>query len=173
MAQPLPPPDDYVVMGRVAAPYAVKGWLKLKTFTEHLDSLLDYEVWQIGKGGDWKPYRLLDGRIHGQTLLASLEGVNDRTAAEALVGKDVAVSREEMPEADEDEWYWDDLIGLQVVNLAGEALGRVDGLLETGANDVLQVRDGETERLLPFVEAVVKEVDLEAGRVVVDWGLDY
>lgn len=160
-------------MGRVVAPYAVRGWIKLQTFTEYLDSLLDYPVWRIGKDGDWRDYRVLDGKVHGQYLMASLEGVGDRSAAEALMGLDVAVLREEMPEAEEDEYYWDDLIGLEVVNLAGEALGRVEGLLETGANDVLQVRDGETERLLPFVDAVVKEVDLEAGRLVVDWGLDY
>jgi 16S rRNA processing protein RimM len=160
-------------MGRVVAPYAVKGWIKLQTYTEYLDSLLDYEVWRLGRNGNWRDYRLLDGKVHGQTLMASLEGVGDRTAAEALMGLDVAVLRQEMPEAEEDEYYWDDLVGLDVVNLAGEALGRVAGLLETGANDVLQVRDGERERLIPFVEAVVKEVDLEAGRLVVDWGLDY
>ena len=160
-------------MGRVVAPYAVRGWIKLQTFTEYLDSLLDYPVWRLGKDGRWRDYRVLDGKIHGQYLMAGLEGVEDRTAAEALMGLDVPVLREEMPEADEDEYYWDDLIGLDVVNLAGEVLGRVEGLLETGANDVLQVRDGETERLLPFVDAVVKEVDLEAGRLLVDWGLDY
>lgn len=160
-------------MGRVVAPYAVKGWIKLQTYTEYLDSLLDYEVWRLGRNGNWRDYRLLDGKVHGQTLLASLEGVGDRTAAEALVGLDVAVLRQEMPEAEEDEYYWDDLVGLDVVNLAGETLGRVAGLLETGANDVLQVRDGDRERLIPFVEAVVKEVDLEAGRLLVDWGLDY
>ena len=160
-------------MGRVVAPYAVKGWIKLQTYTEYLDSLLDYEVWRLGRNGNWRDYRLLDGKVHGQTLLASLEGVGDRTAAEALMGLDVAVLRQEMPEAEEDEYYWDDLVGLDVVNLAGETLGRVAGLLETGANDVLQVRDGDRERLIPFVEAVVKEVDLEAGRPLVDWGLDY
>lgn len=160
-------------MGRVVAPYAVKGWLKLQTFTEYSDSLLDYPVWRVGRGERWDTCRLLDGKVHGQYLLASLEGVADRTAAEALVGQEVAVLREEMPEADEDEWYWDDLIGLDVVNLADQPLGQVQGLLETGANDVLQVRDGERERLIPFVDAVVKTVDLEAGRLVVDWGLDY
>ncbi|KAF0098765.1 MAG: 16S rRNA processing protein RimM [bacterium] len=160
-------------MGRIVAPYAVRGWVRLRTYTEYQDSLLDYEVWRIGRDGDWRDYRLLDGRIHGQSLVASLEGVHDRSAAEALMGLDVAVPRGAMPEADEDEYYWDDLIGLQVVNLAGQTLGRVEGLLETGANDVLQVRDAERERLIPFVEAVVKEVDLEAGRLLVDWGLDY
>jgi 16S rRNA processing protein RimM len=127
-------------MGRIVAPYAVKGWIKLQTYTEYLDSLLDYRVWRVGKDGNWRDYRLLDGKVHNEYLLASLEGVNDRDAAEALMGRDVAVLREEMPEADEDEYYWDELIGLDVVNIQGQALGRVVGLLETGANDVLQVQ---------------------------------
>ncbi len=159
-------------MGRVVAPYAVKGWLKLQTFTEHLDSLLDYEVWRVGRNGSWRDYRVLDGKVHGQYLLASLAGVADRDAAETLMGMDVAVLREEMPEAEEGEYYWDELIGLEVANIQGEALGRVTGLLETGANDVLQVQ-GERMRLIPFVEAYIQSVDLEAGRIVVDWGLDW
>lgn len=159
-------------MGRVVAPYAVKGWLKLQTFTEYQDGLLDYEIWRVGRDGNWRDYRVLDGKVHGQYLLASLEGVTDRDAAEALMGMDVAVLREEMPEAEEDEYYWDELIGLDVENIQGEALGRVSGLLETGANDVLQVQ-GERMRLIPFVEAYIQSVDLEAGKIVVDWGSDW
>ena len=159
-------------MGRIVAPYAVKGWVKLHTFTEYLDSLLDYEVWRVGREGNWRDCRVLDGKVHGQYLLASLEGVTDRDAAEAMQGMDVAVLREEMPEAEEDEYYWDELIGLDVENIQGEALGRVTGLLETGANDVLQVQ-GERMRLIPFVESYIQSVDLEAGRIVVDWGMDW
>ncbi len=159
-------------MGRVVAPYAVQGWLKLQTFTEYPDSLLDYEVWHLGGNGNWREYRLLDGKLHSNYLLARLEGVNDRTAAEALQGMEVAVLRDEFPEPDEDEFYWDELIGLEVVNTEGESLGKVQGLLETGAHDVLQVM-GERERLIPFVEAFIREVDVAAGRIVVAWGPDY
>ncbi len=159
-------------MGRVVAPYAIKGWIKLQTFTEDLDGLLDYPVWRLGRNGNWREYRLLDGKVHGQYLLAGLEGVNDRDASEALQGMEVAVLREEMPEADEDEYYWDELVGLEVTNIQGEALGRVVGLLETGAHDVLQVQ-GERMRLIPFVEVYIQSVDVAAGRIVVDWGLDW
>jgi 16S rRNA processing protein RimM len=159
-------------MGRIVAPYAIKGWIKLQTFTEHLDGLLGYPVWHLGREGNWREYRLLDGKVHGQTLLASLEGVNDRDASEALQGMEVAVLRNEMPEADEDEYYWDELVGLAVANIQGEALGRVVGLLETGAHDVLQVQ-GERMRLIPFVEAYIQSVDVAAGTIVVDWGLDW
>lgn len=159
-------------MGRVVAPYAIKGWIKLQTFTEDLDGLLDYPVWRLGRNGNWREYRLLDGKVHGQYLLAGLEGVNDRDASEALQGMEVAVLREETPEADEDEYYWDELVGLEVTNIQGEALGRVVGLLETGAHDVLQVQ-GERMRLIPFVEVYIQSVDVAAGRIVVDWGLDW
>lgn len=159
-------------MGRVAAPYAVKGWIKVQTFTEYLDSLLDYPVWQLGKKTGWQEYRVLEAKVHSNHLVAQLEGVNDRTQAEALQGLEIAVGRDELPEAEEDEYYWDDLIGLDVVNLDGVNLGKVTGLLETGAHDVLEV-EGDKKHLIPFTEPIVIEVDISAGRIKVDWGVDY
>ncbi|HRH80270.1 MAG TPA: ribosome maturation factor RimM [Thiobacillaceae bacterium] len=159
-------------MGRIAAPYAVKGWVKIQPYTEYLDSLLDYPVWHLGKAGKWREYGVLEARVHGATLIASLDGVADREQAQALAGMELAVPREEMPAAEDGEYYWDDLIGMRVVNLAGEDLGRVEGLLETGAHDVMRVL-GERERLIPFTAPIVRAVDVEAGRIEVDWGSDY
>lgn len=164
-------------MGRVAAPYAISGWLKIQPFTEHIDSLLEYPQWHVGKNGQWRAYRLLEGKVHGQTLLVSLEGLNDRNVAEAMQGFEIAVARADFPQPDEGEYYWDQLTGLEVVNLQGESLGRVVGVLETGAQEVLKVQ-GELdakpkERLIPFVAALVHTVDLASRRIVVDWGLDY
>jgi 16S rRNA processing protein RimM len=163
-------------MGRVAAPYAVQGWIKIQPFTEQLNSLLDYDSWWLGheegRKAGWREYRLLEGKVHGQTLLARLEGVNDRSASEALQGLKVAVDRAEFPEAEGGEYYWDDLVGTAVVNTEGVSLGRVEGLLETGAHDVLRVV-GERERLIPFVGAYVREVDLKGGRILVEWGADW
>jgi 16S rRNA processing protein RimM len=165
-------PEDMMVMGRISAPYAVRGWIKIQPQTAYLDSLLDYPVWYLGRQGKWQSFRLLEGKVHTQYLLAHLDGMDDRDAAEAVMGMEIAVRRADMPEAEDGEYYWDDLIGLEVVNSEGAALGQVSGLLETGAHDVLQVK-GERERLIPFVDAYVREVDLEGGRIVVDWGLDY
>jgi 16S rRNA processing protein RimM len=116
---------------------------------------------------------VVEAKIHSNHLIAQLEGVNDRNAAEALQGHEVAVAREELPAAEEDEYYWDDLIGLEVVNLAGESLGKVKTLLETGAHDILKIVDAEQERLIPFTDPIVREVDADAGRIVVDWGKDW
>jgi 16S rRNA processing protein RimM len=173
VAQNPSPPDDLVIMGRVAAPYAVRGWVKLQTFTEHLDNLLDYPVWHVGKGGNWRAYEVVEAKVHSNHLIAQLDGVDDRNAAEALQGYEVAVVRQELPAAGENEYYWDDLIGLEVVNLAGESLGKVAGLLESGAHDILKVVAGEQERLIPFTDPIVRGVDAEAGRILVDWGKDW
>lgn len=160
-------------MGRVAAPYAVRGWVKIQPYTEYLDNLLDYPVWRLGKAGRWREYAVLEAKVHGQFLLAQLEGVNDRDAAETLHGHEVAVMRAELPPAETDEYYWDDLVGLEVVNLAGDVLGRVAEMLESGAHDIMRVVAGERERLIPFVAPIVRQVDIAAGRIEVDWGTDW
>lgn len=167
-----PGEDALVVMGRISAPYAIRGWVRIQTQTEYIDSLMDYPVWHVGRSGQWRPFRLVEGKVHGQYLLAHLEGMDDRDAAEAVMGMEIAVPREDRPAAEDGEYYWDDLIGLEVVNGEGAVLGKVDALLATGAHDVLQIQ-GERERLIPFVDAFVREVDLAAKRIVVDWGLDY
>ncbi len=159
-------------MGRVAAPYGIRGWIKVQPYTEYLDGLLDYPLWRLGKAEGWRDYRLLEGRSHGQYLLAQLDGIADRDAAECLRGLEIAVARSELPAAGEGEYYWDDLVGLEVVTVSGDVLGRVSGLMETGPQDVLRVQ-GDRERLIPFTAPIVQEVDPAAGRIVVDWEADY
>lgn len=165
--------NDLVIMGFVRGAFGVRGWVKVHADTEFDDSLFDYPVWWLGRDGAWTPYNFIDGQVQTKALAAQLEGVTDRDRAESLRGMQIAVPRGEFPEPDEDEYYWNDLIGLKVKNLQGEAFGSVSDLMETGANDVLVVDDGATRRLIPFVDAVVSEVDLEAGHIVVDWGADY
>ncbi len=164
-------------MGRILGPFGVRGWVKIRTFTESLDSLVAYPVWQLGSGDQWRAIKVLETEVHAAQLVAHLEGIDDRDKAFALRGQDIAVGRDELPAARDGEYYWADLIGLDVVNLQGESLGRVDGLLETGANDVLVVKaegeSGVVERLLPYVSAIVHDVDLTGGKIRVDWGLDY
>jgi 16S rRNA processing protein RimM len=159
-------------MGQIGAPYGVQGWVKVKTFTEMLDGLLDYRVWQIGKQGQWRDVQVEDASTHGQSLVAKLAGCNDRDAAFALRGQEISVFRDEMPDPAAGEYYWEDLIGLAVINRQGMALGEVRQLIETGAHDVLVVKN-DKEHLIPFVDVYVLNVDLARGRIEVDWGLDY
>jgi 16S rRNA processing protein RimM len=145
----------------------------VKPYTEAVDSLLAFPRWLVGCPGRWQELALLSGRRHGATLLVRLEGIADRDAALARRGAEVAVLRSELPQANEGEFYWDDLVGLVVETPSGEPLGRVERLFATGANDVLVVR-GERERLIPFIPGdVVTEVDLDAGRIRVDWDPEF
>lgn len=159
-------------MGRVAAPFGVQGWVKIQPFTEEIDGLADFPRWWLGDGESWREIAVDACNAHGAVLAAKLEGCNDRDAAAALKGTQVAVPRDALPRTAKDEYYWSDLIGLAVVNLQGESLGKVSGLLETGAHDVLVVRNGQ-ERLIPFIAQYVIEADIAGGQVRVDWGLDY
>lgn len=163
-------------MGRVVAPYGIKGWIKLQTFTEAPQGLLQYAVWQMGREGSWQPRVVESAKQHGAAVVAKLEGIADREQAAALQGQRVAVSRDIFPEAGADEYYWSDLVGLAVINTAGVTLGKVSRVFGTGANDVLVVEDkvaGERERLLPFIGPVIRKVDLAGSVIVVDWEADY
>lgn len=159
-------------MGHVGVPFGVRGWVKLHAYTEYSDSLLDYPVWWVGKNGNWREVKVLDSEVHSKSLVVHLAGCDDRDAAAALRGSEIAVPRDALPKPAENEYYWSDLIGLNVLNVEQQSMGKVSGLLETGANDVLVVQ-GERERLIPFVPQVIQEVDLAAGTIRVDWGMDW
>ena len=159
-------------MGRIAAPFGVKGWTKVQPFTAATQNLLAYRNWWIGREGEWREVAVAEARVQGRAVVARLEGCDDRDAAAALRGKSVAVPREALPRTRSGEYYWSDLIGLAVVNGEARELGRIIGVLQTGANDVLVV-EGERERLVPFIAEVIRDVDLASGVLRVDWGADY
>lgn len=164
--------DSLVVMGRIVAPYGVKGWVKVVPDTELIDGLLDYKTWQLGKGTDWRAIKLKSGKVHNDVLVVKLEGINDRDAAFACKGQQVAVPRDALPVLDETEYYWSDLIGLAVKNQQGVDFGKIADVFETGANDVIVVK-GEVDRLVPFTEQTVVEVNLEKQTMLVDWDADF
>lgn len=159
-------------MGRIAAPHGIKGWIKVQPYTQETDGLLAYQEWWLGAGETWASRRVLESVVHGVTVLARLEGCEDRDTAFALKDMQVGVPRNRLPESGAGEYYWSDLLGMEVLNGRGERLGRVLRLMETGANQVL-VLEGEREVLIPFVENVILSVDLEGKRIVADWELDY
>ncbi len=163
-----------VIMGKIVAAQGIKGWVKVQTFTEYLDSLLDYDTWFVGNEKAWRPLEVEEADAHGKVVVAKLEGIADRTAAEKYRGQLIAIPRSELPKEEEGEYYWSDLIGMKVVDLAGEEMGTVDTLLETGANDVLSVRDGQGKQILiPFIADVIRQVDIEHKTIRVDWQADY
>jgi 16S rRNA processing protein RimM len=169
-----------VVMGRVTAPFGVKGWVKIYALTAQPGNLRDYPVWWLRNGGDWREIQVVAAKVHGSMLVAQLAGIDSREAAAALKGFEIGVPREQLPAAAKDEFYWADLIGLRVVNTEQVELGRVGRIVQTGANDVLVVvgdsgdkRDDASEILIPFIADAIKKVDVAAGVIAVDWGRDY
>jgi 16S rRNA processing protein RimM len=169
-----------IVLGRIVAPYGIRGWLKIKPFGDDPDAWRTMQQWWLADQAEsdaWQAYSVETFRHHGGSWIVKLAGVDDRGGAEKLDGWYVGAPREAMPETVKDEYYWADLVGLAVMNEQGELLGKVDSLVETGAHQVLLVKGSENgeprERLLPFVSQVVKEVDVAGGRICVDWQLDW
>lgn len=160
-----------VVIGEIAGAHGVNGWVRVHSLTEPRDAIFEYQPWLLGDR--LEETRVRQGRTHGNRLVAQLEGMDDRDAAEALAHRQIAVFRDQLPDLPQGRYYWTDLVGLSVRLQNGRELGRIEKMLATGANDVMVVR-GERERLIPFVPGpYVKQVDLEAGTVVVDWDPDF
>ncbi|WP_266156821.1 ribosome maturation factor RimM [Dyella silvatica] len=164
-----------VLVGRIVGLYGVQGWLKIESWTEPRMRIFDYQPWLLSSApGTELEVKGVKGRPQGKGLVAFLPEVTDREQAAALIGHDIYVAREQLPPPGKDEYYWVDLEGLEVVTTEGVVLGRVAHLFATGANDVVVVRDGERERLVPFVQgSYVRSVDLSGGRMVVDWDPEF
>lgn len=159
-------------MGRIAAPFGIKGWVKVQSFSDDPGTLMDFESWRVGRGEQQTHYAVEAIQDHSNTLVAKLAGIDDRDAAYALRGQEISVARSGLTPPEENEFYWSDLIGLTAVNRDGIELGKVDSLMETGAHDLLVIK-GKREYLIPFVDHFVGKVDVAAGRIEVDWGEDY
>jgi len=161
-----------VTIGCITGVFGVRGWVKVRSYTEPRENILGYSRWLVRRDGHWRPMELVEGRLQGKGVVASLEGVHDREQALGLMGADIALPREDLPPLPEGEYYWADLEGLEVVTTQGVSLGHVDHLLATGANDVLVVI-GERERMIPMAAPYVTHVDLERGRIEVDWDPEF
>ncbi len=166
--------NDLVIMGRIVAPYGVFGWLKVLPDTEQIDGLLDYKTWWIGKDNDWRELKVEEAKIHNDVIVVKLQGISERDGAFACKGKQVAVPRAALPKPGKNEYYWSDLIGLQVRNLQAVDFGKISDVFATGANDVIVAKNDEArERLIPFIDAAIIEVDMVAKTMLVDWDADF
>lgn len=164
-----------LVVGKLNGAYGIKGWVKVYSYTSPKENILNYKPWYLKLDGQWQEIAVLNGREQGKTIVAQLEGCDDRNLAETYHGIEVAIAQSQLPKLGKGEFYWRDLIGLSVVNQAGEQLGQIKKLMETGANDVLVVKQPQGgELLIPYVpDYSVINVDLAAGEMLVDWESDY
>lgn len=170
--------DELVVLGKITSVHGVRGEVKVYSFTDPIDNLLNYHCWTLRRAGEVRQVELVQGRLQGKLLVAKLKGFEDRDEARALADSEICVPRSSLPNLAEGEFYWHQLEGLKVINQSGLLLGQVDHLLETGANDVMVVRPcagslDDRERLLPYTEPCVLGIDLDAGEMRVDWDADF
>ena len=165
--------QQHINVGRISGVFGVKGWVKVFSFTDIRENILNYSPWLLKKDSETRSVAVIDGKLQGKAVVAQLDGVNDRDQAARLMGWDVFITPEQLPKVAKGEYYWSDLIGLTVETNLGVQLGIVDSLLETGANDVVIVK-GERERAIPFLQGqTIINIDLDAGRIVVDWDPDF
>jgi len=164
--------SEPLVLGRISGLFGVRGWVRVFSYTEPREAVLQYKRLLIGRNGSWQAASVAEGQRHGKSVIARFDGVDDRDQAAALIGAELGVARDALPEPEDGQYYWSDLIGMTVVHRDGTELGTIQSMLETGAHDVMVVV-GEVERLIPFaMNEVVIDVDLQEGRVDVDWEWD-
>jgi 16S rRNA processing protein RimM len=161
-----------IIVGAIGDAYGVKGWSHLISFTDPRDNIFNYKNWQLqvnrNNEDHFKPVKLDEYKSHGNGFVVKIANSNDRDQALLLKGKSIAVERSELPAPKKDEYYWSDLVGLNVINAKGESLGAIDHLFETGSNDVIVTT---THLYIPYLKTVVKEIDLAKKIMLVEWVL--
>ncbi len=166
--------DTPIVVGRIQAPHGVRGWLHFRSFTEEPDMALTLTPWLIDAGArEPKVVELEEWRTQGENFLIKIRGVDDRNAAALWTGKSIQVAASAMPPPGEDEYYWNDLEGMEARDGKGARLGRIVSVFDNGAHDVLVIKDDTRERLIPFVPVYVLDVDAENRVIRLDWDPDW
>ena len=170
--------SDYILLGEISGVSGVKGWVKVFSHTDPRERITQYKQWYLQKNGaDWKGIKVLNGRKQGKNIIAQLEGINTRDAAAALKGTQIAIHSDQLEPLGENEYYWKDLIGLNVETTEGVSLGKIDWIFNTGSNNVLTIKEEtkeKKERMLPYLMGdVVISVDLDTNLMIVDWDPEF
>lgn len=164
---------SWVVIGRFGRPHGIKGFVTVHSFTEPRDNILRYTDWHVFLNYQWQPVKLLAVETHSKAIIAQVEGYPERELVTRLTNAEIAVQQDQLAELDPGEYYWHQLIGMNVLNQKGESFGTVVEILPTGANDVLVVQ-GEKRHLIPYLPGqFIIEIDNSQRVITVDWDLDF
>lgn len=162
--------DNYVVIGQINGIYGTKGWVKVFSHTQPMGNILSYQPWLVKTNDGWQSLKVLNSHkpVEGKAIVVQLESLVDRDQAREFIGADIAILRDQLPV--DDGFYWVDLIGCKVVDQDQNILGQVTEMIETGAHDVMRIKNGSEQILIPFVRDVfVLAVDLDQKQISVDW----
>ncbi len=165
--------DQYILLGQISGVFGVKGWIKVFSYTDPRQGIVDYSYWYLKQGSKFQRINVIEGKRQGKLVIACLDGIYSREKAEILAGQEIYIEHAQLPETADHEYYWNDLLGLRVETNLGVDLGKIDSMMRTGANDVVVV-SGDKERLIPFLQGTtVLNVDIEKGMMLVDWDPDF
>ena len=165
--------NDHVIIGQINGLYGVHGGLKVFSYTSPRERIFSYNPWFLKRHGDWVAVDIESSKFQGKGLVVFLQGVTDRDRASSLLGAEIAVSRVQLPPLPAGEYYWFELLEMEVIDMQGRSLGKVVDMQETGANDVMVIQ-GERQIMVPWVmDEIIKRVDVETRRIYVDWDTGY
>lgn len=179
MQNQMPVDQDITILGKVTTAFGIKGWVKVYSYTDPMTNILEFDNWLLHVNGQWRTYKVVNSQLQTKGLAVALEGVTDRDAALALSQVEIGVPTSELPELEDDEYYWFQLEGLKVVNTSGQLLGQVKELFDSGGGNQVIVVEGcegsvdRQQRLIPYADSIVLEVDLDKGEIQVDWEADF
>lgn len=166
--------NELIHVGEISGVFGIKGWVKVFSLTDPRENILDYSPWVLKKGNQVKEVILSNGKRQGKSVVACIEGLSDRDEAATYSGWEILIKKSQLPKSENGEYYWADLVGLQVDTEDGFNLGKIDHLIETGANDVLVIIKEDEERLIPFIQGqVIKKIDLDNKIMIVEWDPDF
>lgn len=165
--------QQWVAMGYIKGVLGIKGWVKISTNTEYADSLLDYPEWQLRKDGKTFNVTIESGKIANDQLQVKFKNIDNREDASLLRGYTIEIQRQNFPDTEQDEYYWTDLVGLNVINRNDILLGKISKIIETGAHDVLVIDGKYGQKLIPFVSHYIDNVDIAGNVIIADWDVDY
>ncbi len=159
-------------MGHFGHSYGIKGWIKIHSSTSPIGNILKYSPWQVLHQGIWRTAEVTASKLHGKYIIVKLAGCDNPETAKTFTGNPISINFQQLPALPAGEYYWNDLIGLRVINQEGVDFGVIDSLIETGSNDVLVVK-GDRRRLLPYTDEAVKDINLSDKKMIVNWDADF
>ena len=161
-----------LLVGKINGLFGIKGFVKVFSYTKPRKNIVSFKTWYLEKDGQYQKIKVQSGREQSKTIVAFLEGFDTPEKSTTLLGKNIYIDKSQLPETQKDEYYWDDLIGLEVFNQDNENIGKVDSLIETGSNDVLVVKNKKVEILIPYIDPFIVDVSLKDNKILVDWEED-